>query len=58
MEIPLLSDLHQEVQTWSSDRNIHQKSVDWQFTVEDARCKLKHLYPIIITELDVTRYWI
>ena len=54
--ISSLEIMHQEVQTWASDRNIHQKSVDWQFTVEDARCKLKHLYPVIITDLDVTGY--
>ena len=30
-------------------RNKLQKGVDWQFTTDDARTKLKHLYPIILT---------
>ena len=29
------------------DRNHRQKGIDWQFTVGDARLKLKHLYPVI-----------
>ena len=28
-------------------RNNKQKGVDWQFTNEEARIKLKHLYPLI-----------
>ena len=30
---------------WKSDRNARQKGVNWQFTAEDARIKLKRLYP-------------
>ena len=30
---------------WESDRNARQKGVNWQFTAEDARVKLKRLYP-------------
>jgi hypothetical protein len=30
---------------WQSDRNLRQKGVNWQFTAEDARIKLKRLYP-------------
>lgn len=37
------------VRAWEDDRNERQKTVDWQFTTEDARVKLKHLYPKIIT---------
>lgn len=32
---------------WSQNRNTNQKGVDWQFTNEDARIRLKHLYPQI-----------
>lgn len=32
---------------WEVERNGKQKGVDWQFTTDDARIKLKHLYPII-----------
>ena len=39
--------LCQQVAAWESDRNAHQKGVDWQFTTADARTKLKRLYPKI-----------
>ena len=37
--------LEQEAQAWYEKRNVKQKSVDWQFTSEDERIKLKKLYP-------------
>ena len=30
---------------WEKDRNNRQKGVNWQFTTQDARIKLKRLYP-------------
>jgi len=42
-----LEDLNSEIEKWHCDRNSKQKGVDWQFTTDDARIKLKHLYPII-----------
>jgi len=30
---------------WQSDRNYRQKGVNWHFTSDDARIKLKRLYP-------------
>ena len=30
---------------WEKDRNTRQKGVNWQFTTQDARIKLKRLYP-------------
>ncbi len=39
--------LRKEAKAWYSDRNAGQKSVDWQFTTQDARIKLKRLYPQI-----------
>jgi hypothetical protein len=38
-------ELKREVATWESERNRAQTGVDWQFTAEDARIKLKRLYP-------------
>jgi hypothetical protein len=35
-----------EMAAWYRDRNLKQKSIDWQFTTDDARIKLKRLYPI------------
>lgn len=40
--------LRREVSIWESERNEKCKSVDWQFTAEYARIKLKSLYPKII----------
>lgn len=34
---------------WESDRNTRQKGIDWQFTTDTARVKLKRLYPKIKT---------
>ena len=38
-----------EARHWTEERNALQVGVDWQFTTEDARVKLKHLYPKIVT---------
>jgi hypothetical protein len=40
--------LNQELKAWYIQRNCTQKGVDWQFKTEDARIKLKRLYPVII----------
>jgi DDE superfamily endonuclease len=45
--IPDKQILSSEVAAWVSDRNKHNTKADWQFTTQDARIKLKHLYPII-----------
>ena len=37
--------LGKEISAWESARNNKQKGVDWQFTTDDARIKLKRLYP-------------
>lgn len=34
---------------WAAERNAKQVSIDWQFRTEDARIKLKRLYPTIKT---------
>ena len=41
--------LEKQVTAWQNKRNQTQKGVDWQFKTEDARIKLKRLYPTIIT---------
>ncbi|MGD9927947.1 MAG: hypothetical protein AB7S66_10400 [Sphaerochaeta sp.] len=40
-------DLKTEILSWSVSRTANQKGIDWQFTVQDARTKLKALYPVI-----------
>src|SRR5512132_611453 len=39
--------LEREVAAWQAARNRAGRGVDWRFTTEDARIKLKHLYPAI-----------
>ena len=39
--------LQREVAAWQAARNAAGRGVDWRFTTEDARIKLKHLYPVI-----------
>jgi hypothetical protein len=42
---PSLPALARKVTPWARDRNARQRGVDWQFTTENARIKLKRLYP-------------
>ena len=37
-----------QAEAWSVDVNERQRGVDWQMKVDDARCKLKSVYPKII----------
>lgn len=39
--------LTQEVMAWVGNRNAKESEMNWRFTTEDARIKLKHLYPTI-----------
>jgi hypothetical protein len=39
--------LQEEVQAWAIAVNDRQKGVEWQFTINDARLKLKSIYPKI-----------
>ena len=43
--IPDLETLRSETQAWQTQRNAEAKGVDWQFTTQDARTRLKRLYP-------------
>jgi transposase len=45
--IPDEETLRREVAAWEQQRNAAVVKVDWQFTTEDARIKLKRLYPTI-----------
>ena len=39
--------LHREVEAWQECRNRDAVRVNWRFTTEDARIRLKSLYPSI-----------
>ena len=45
--IPDQEVLRREVEAWQGQRNRETMRVDWRFTTEDARIKLKSLYPSI-----------
>lgn len=37
----------QEIAVWEAECNDQQIKVNWRFTTQDARIKLKSLYPIL-----------
>jgi hypothetical protein len=43
----LISELREETTAWHQYTNDKQRGVDWQFHIDDARTKLKSLYPKI-----------
>ena len=43
--IPDKQTLIDEIAAWKAIRNAHHTKANWQFTTDDARIKLKHLYP-------------
>ena len=42
-----LKSLREQIRAWSNDVNKTQRGVDWQMKINDARCKLKSVYPKI-----------
>ena len=48
--IPDRQTLENEVAAWLSNRNKNNSKTDWRFTTDDARIKLKHLYPVSLVE--------
>jgi hypothetical protein len=44
--IPDVDTLKREIVAWETDRNALGASIHWRFTTEDARIKLRHLYPV------------
>jgi hypothetical protein len=45
--IPDKDTLKTEVAAWREKRNETANTIDWRLTTQDARIKLKHLYPSI-----------
>jgi len=43
--IDCIHKMRAQVAAWNTDRNNRQTKVDWRFTADDARIKLKRLYP-------------
>jgi len=46
--IPDKETLVRETEAWYKERNANSSAVDWQFTTDNARIKLKRLYPTIM----------
>lgn len=45
--IGTIEDLRGEVQAWEATRNTEQVHVQWRFTIDQARIKLRNVYPVI-----------
>jgi len=45
--IPDIETLNSELDAWNNARNIASAAVHWQFTSDDARIKLRKLYPYV-----------
>ena len=45
--IDCIEKMRNKVSAWNVDRNNRQSTVDWHFKTDDARVKLKRLYPIL-----------
>ena len=45
--VPTIDAVEQKVSAWQERRNQAQITIDWRFTTDDARIKLKRLYPIV-----------
>jgi hypothetical protein len=43
--IPTMEQMKKEVSAWNIARNQDTKKINWRFTTEDARIKLRRLYP-------------
>ncbi len=41
--------LTKEVSAWVTNKNAVKSDMNWRFTTDDARIKLKHLYPTLLT---------
>jgi transposase len=43
--IPSIAQLQQEIEAWEQERNQNRATVNWRFSIVDARTKFKRLYP-------------
>ena len=52
--IPDIEQMRREVAAWEEDRNNRAATIDWRFTTENARIKLKRLYPKLLVIHDTS----
>ena len=43
--IGTVAELEREMAAWQQQRNVEASTVKWRFTTDDARVRLRHLYP-------------
>jgi hypothetical protein len=48
--IPDAATLRAEVAAWERTRNEPDSTIDWQFTTDGARIKLRRLYPVSVDD--------
>ena len=46
--IDKMNTMQEEAKAWANHRNNKKATINWQFTTQDARIKLKRLYPTIL----------
>jgi hypothetical protein len=46
--IPTIQQMKKEVSAWNKSRNLRANKINWRFTTDDARIKLKRLYPLFV----------
>jgi hypothetical protein len=46
--IDSITTVRKEVEAWCQNRNNSNATINWQFTTDDARIKLKRLYPSLV----------
>ena len=44
--VPTIEQMKREVKAWNKARNKTAKKINWRFSTDDARIKLKRLYPL------------
>jgi hypothetical protein len=44
--VPTMQQVRKEVKAWNKSRNRTANKISWRFTTDDARIKLKRLYPL------------
>ena len=46
--VPTIEQMKKEVAAWNKSRNKTANKINWRFTANDARIKLKYLYPLFV----------
>jgi hypothetical protein len=50
----IIMEVRRQVGAWEKERNNKEAVINWRFTTDDARMKLKRLYPIRQFAIDMT----